>query len=69
MPAVGKTETTPALLVAFAQTMLYSPTISTIDKALTKGFCPPIPGLSKKSLKKYPPSLESTVMGHLDSPD
>jgi len=56
----------PRDLVAFAHAALFSPTISTLNKALTKGFIPPIPGLTKRSLKKYPPNLIATIKGHLD---
>jgi hypothetical protein len=56
----------PRDLVAFAHASLFSPAISTLNKALTKGFIPPIPGLSKRSLKKYPPNLNATIKGHLD---
>ena len=56
----------PRDLVAFAHASLFSPAISTLNKALSKGFIPPIPGLSKRLLKKYPPNLIATIKGHLD---
>jgi hypothetical protein len=53
--------------VAFAHAALFSPTISTLDKALAKGFIPLIPGLTRPTLKKHPPNLLNTIEGHLDS--
>ena len=55
----------PAELVAFAHAALFSPTISTLSKALSKGYLPPFPGLTIKTLQKYTPPLTATVKGHL----
>ena len=57
----------PADLVTFAHAALWSPAVSTLAKALAKGFLPPFPGLTTKSLNKYPPNSEATVKGHLDT--
>jgi hypothetical protein len=57
----------PADLVAFHHTSLFSPSISTLEKALDKEYLPPLPGLTKTLLKKYRPDLEATTMGHLDN--
>jgi hypothetical protein len=46
---------------------MYSPAISTMETAMKKGFLPPFTGLSEATLKKYPPPLEATTMGHLDN--
>ena len=58
---------TPADLVAFAHAALFSPALSTLDKALAKGILPAFPGLTRETLKKYPPFSEATTMGHLDN--
>ena len=64
--AIGNSAT-PADLVAFAHASLFSPSVSTLETALRKGFLPPFPGLTLKSLQKYPPKSEATTMGHLDN--
>jgi hypothetical protein len=56
----------PADLVAFAHAALWSPSLSTLEKALDKGYISNIPGLSQQSLRKYPPNLRATMKGHLD---
>ena len=43
------------------------PALSTLTKALKKGYLPPLPGLTETLLRKYPPDLEATTMGHLDN--
>jgi hypothetical protein len=58
---------TPAEMVAFCHAAMYSPVISTMETAMKKGFLPPFTGLSEATLKKYPPPLEATTMGHLDN--
>jgi len=55
----------PADLVAFHHTSLFSPSISTLEKALDKEYLPTLPGLTKTLLKKYQPDLEATTMGHI----
>jgi hypothetical protein len=57
----------PANLVAFAHAALFSPALSTLDMALSKGFLPPFMGLSHQTLHKYPPHSEATIMGYLDN--
>ena len=57
----------PEDLVAFAHRSLWSPANSTLLKALQQGFLPPFPGLSVKTLRKFPPRSEATIKGHLDS--
>ena len=42
-------------LVQYAHAALYSPAISTLQQALDKGYIQNIPGLTNKSLHKYPP--------------
>ena len=54
-------------LVAFAHRALFSPAISTLCRALSKGFLPPFPGLSPATLAKYPPRSAATIKGHLDN--
>jgi hypothetical protein len=58
---------TPANIVAFHHTALFSMAISTLTTALHKGFIPPLPGLSVALLRKYTPNLEATAMGHMDN--
>jgi hypothetical protein len=67
LAAAVNNRSTPADLVAFAHAALFSPSHSTLDKALAKGFLPDFPGLSRESLKKYPPFSEATSMGHMDN--
>ena len=65
-PAIGNS-CTPADIVAFHHAALFSPALSTLTTALKKGFIPPLPGLTESLLRKYPPDLEATTMGHLDN--
>ena len=57
---------TPADLVAFAHAALFSPTLSTLDKALKQGFLTNFPGLTQKTLRQYPPQSPAMIKGHLD---
>jgi hypothetical protein len=57
---------TPAELVAFAHAALFSPAISTLHAALAKGFIPNFPGLTAKTLRRYPPQSGPMIKGHLD---
>ena len=57
----------PEDLVAFAHRSLWLPANSTSLKALQRGFLPPFPGLSTKTLRKCPPQTEAMIKGHLDS--
>ena len=57
---------TAAQLVAFGHATMGSPTLSTLDKALERNFVRNIPGLSQKSLRKYPPKSIAMDKGHLD---
>jgi hypothetical protein len=65
--SVQDPSSTPADMVAFYHAAMYSPAISTLETAMQKGFLPPCSGLSETTLKKYPPPLEATTMGHLDN--
>ncbi len=62
-----KSHTTTEQQVAFAHAALFSPAISTLKKALDRGYLPPFPGLTSKSFKKYPPHSMATAKGHLDA--
>jgi hypothetical protein len=53
--------------VAFHHAALFSLAISTLTTALTKGFIPPLPGLTVTLLRKYTPHLEATAMCHMDN--
>jgi hypothetical protein len=57
----------PADLVAFHHAALFSPTIATLETAITKQYLPPLPGLTLHTLRKYTPDLEATAMGHMDA--
>jgi hypothetical protein len=62
--AIG--DPTSAELVAFAHATLFSPTLSTLDKALQKGYLTNFPGLTTKALRSHPPRSAPMVKGHLD---
>jgi hypothetical protein len=64
MTAIGSA--TPAQLVAFAHATLFSPALSTLKLALNKGYLTNFPGLTAKTLRKYPPQSFPMVKGHLD---
>jgi len=64
MSALGSA--TPAELVAFAHAALFSPAPSTLAIALKKGFVQYFPGLTEKTLAKYPPRSYAMVKGHMD---
>ena len=57
---------TAANMVAFMHAAFFSPAISTLEKALQKGFINNIPGFTQATLKKYPPKSVAMVKGHLD---
>jgi hypothetical protein len=57
----------PADIVAFHHAALFSPSISTLNTAMKKGYLPPLPGLTEQSLKRHPPDAQSSTMGHLDN--
>ena len=62
--AIGSTKKED--IVAFAHAALFSPAITTLEKALDKGFIRGFPGLDTKSLRKHPPQSFAMVKGHLD---
>jgi len=64
MAAIGSA--TPAQLVAFAHAALFSPALSTLEKALKRGFLTNFPGLTSKLLRKHPPQSYAMAKGHLD---
>jgi hypothetical protein len=57
---------TPAGMVAFSHACLFSPQLSTLQTALDRGYIIGFPGLTAKSLKKYPPQSIAMHKGHLD---
>jgi hypothetical protein len=61
---VGKQST--ANMVAFGHATLFSPSLSTLEKALTDGYLTNFPGLTAQSLWKFPPASVPMVKGHLD---
>ena len=57
---------TAANMVAFMHAAFFSPAISTLEKALQKGYINNIPGFTQATLKKYPPQSAAMIKGHLD---
>jgi hypothetical protein len=55
----------PANLVSFAHDSLFSQVLSTLNQALQKNYVT-FPGLTAKTLAKYPPSSVTMQKGHLD---
>jgi hypothetical protein len=53
-------------LVAFAHAALFSPVLSTLEKALQSNFLLNFPGLTTDTLRRHPPHSKAMVMGHLD---
>jgi hypothetical protein len=53
-------------LVAFAHAALFSPSLSTLSKALSKNYISNFPGLSQTLLSRHPPNSVDTAKGHLD---
>ena len=62
----AKLSATPAGLVSYAHASLGSPVISTLSTALDNHYVSGFPGLTPKSLRKYPPQSLATAKGHLD---
>ena len=62
--AVGSA--TPAELVAFTHAAMFSPALSTLEKALNKGYLHNLPGLTATTLRKHPPRSVAMAKGHLD---
>jgi hypothetical protein len=56
----------PAEQVAYAHATLFSPSLSTLTKALNKGFITNFPGLTSESLSAHPPQSVAMIKGHLD---
>jgi hypothetical protein len=53
-------------LVAYSHATLFSPALSTLEKALQCGYVRNFPGLSVKTLQRHPPRSVATAKGHLD---
>jgi hypothetical protein len=56
----------PTDVVAFHHAALFSPALTTLERALQKGFLPPFPGLTLQALCRDPPHSVATIKGHLD---
>lgn len=54
--------------VQFMQASFGSPVLSTLKRALRKGYLSTIPRFTSALLCKYPPNPVATAMGHLDRP-
>jgi hypothetical protein len=52
-------------IVRFAHAALGFPVLATLDKALANGWVAGIPGLTRATLRKYPPFNDATVKGHM----
>ena len=57
---------TAANMVAFMHAAFFSPALSTLEKAMQKGYLPNIPGFTTTTLKKHPPQSAAMIKGHLD---
>lgn len=57
---------TPAEIVAFTHAALFSPALSTLEHALTKGFLINFPGMTLAQVRKHPPRSIPMTKGHLD---
>jgi hypothetical protein len=66
MPSMGMA-CTQVDIIAFHHAAMFSPAMSTLMTALTKGFIPPLPKLTVPPLSKCSPNLEATTMGHLEN--
>ena len=55
-----------AELVAYAHAAMFSPALSTLEKALQQGYVRNLPGLTTKTLRRHPPQSVDTAKGHLD---
>lgn len=53
-------------LVAFAHAALFSPSLTTLTRAVQNNFLHDFPGLTTKTLRDHPPITAATEMGHLD---
>jgi hypothetical protein len=57
---------TASELVAFAHATLFSPVLSTLEAALTRGYLTNFPGLTPAMLRKYQPRSIAMHKGHMD---
>ena len=53
-------------MVAFSHATLFSPVLSTLQKALEKDYVPNFPALTAANLKRHPPQSVAMIKGHLD---
>lgn len=53
-------------LVAFAHAALFSPTLTTLQKAIRNNLLVGFPGLTLSSIRDFPPITPATIKGHLD---
>lgn len=57
---------TPAELVAFAHAALFSPALSTLQRAVACGYLPNFMGLTSATLRRHPPTSVPMIKGHMD---
>jgi hypothetical protein len=53
-------------LVAFAHATLFSPALSTMEKALVQNYLTNFPGLTLNNLRRHPPTSIPMTKGHMD---
>lgn len=63
--AITTPSATPADCVMFAHAALFSPTLSTLRKALQKKYINNFPGLIINTLTMHPPNAVATAKGHM----
>lgn len=66
-PSFLPAATTSADIVAFLHAALGSAAISTLHKALDKGYVHGFPGLTTRTLRNHPPFSVATIKGHQDA--
>jgi hypothetical protein len=64
---VAHLSVSPAELVTFVHTALFSPSLSTLCTALDLKHVTGFPGLTSKLVRKPPPQSIATAMGHMDN--
>ena len=58
---------TAAARVRFYHAAMFSPSLSTLQKAIDAGYLQSIPGLDSESLRRHPPVSAATIKGHLNA--
>ena len=66
MASAAHFDASVAQQVAFSHAVLFSPVLSTLQRALDNYFIDGFPGINSKSLKRHPPQSKATTKGHMD---